>query len=191
MRTNARPKALLAAYKEEPLYVDLRYARNEEDLSLANTEYKQRVVPVAAKLHGKTPADLASDEAREHERTVRIRNTVVVALTGLTLIACAAAWFAIDRAEVARNEAEAADRERRAAVLARKATERELLRAQGAELRAMIQRIRREEFDVARLVPEVAQPFWEGLVKSQPILKDDTTPAEVQTAVLSLFSSAL
>jgi len=49
-----------------------------------------------------------------------------------------------------------------------------------------LQQIRLEEFDVARLVPEVAQPFWEGLVKSQPILKDDATPAEVQTAVLSL-----
>lgn len=312
-RTTALPDVLLSAYDEEPLYVDLRYVRNEVDLSLANPEYKQRLVPIAAKLHGRTPADLVSDEAREHKRTVRIRNTVIVALTLLTLSAGAAAWVAVDRAEEARNEAEAADRERQAAVQARKAAERELLRAQGAELRAMIQRldvlaaqpvaksdarrqdklrlerkqieqelktvtaqhqkklgeaigfrgdfgflarfeghvrsvrffgmgvhiapatdlalakpdvirsryafiltpdeleavlgvvglrgdeaekalenspalqrIHLEEFDVARLVPEVAQPFWESLVKSQPILKDVATHAGVQTAVLSL-----
>lgn len=139
--TDAIPSALAHAYRAEPLYVDLRFARTEEDLSLANPEFKRRVIPIAAKLHGKTPADLVSEEAREHRRTMRVRNSAIAALAILAIIAGLAAVVATYQAKEARLQAEEAQRQRRVAEEARDATERELLRAQGAELRAMLQRL--------------------------------------------------
>ena len=133
-RTDAIPNTLAGAYRAEPLYVDLRFARSEDDLSFANPEFKQRIVPIAAKLHGKSPADLVSEEAREHRRTKRVRNSAIAALAILATIAVLAAV-------VATRQAAEAERQRRVAVEAREATERELLRAQGAELRAMLQRL--------------------------------------------------
>ncbi len=139
--SDAIPRMLADAYNVEPLYVDLRFARTEDDLSLANPEFKRRIVPIAAKLHGKTPADLVSEEAREHRRTKRVRNSAIATLALLAAIAVLAAVVATRQAKEARLQAEEAKRQRRVAVEAREATERELLRAQGAELRAVLQRL--------------------------------------------------
>jgi hypothetical protein len=133
-RTDAIPPQLVEAYREEPLYGDLRFARSEIDLSLQNAEFKRRVVPIAAKLHGKTPAELVSDELREHRRTLRIRNSAIAVLILLLILAVAGAY-------VATRQAAEADRQRRSAVAEREASERELLRAKAGELRALIQRI--------------------------------------------------
>jgi hypothetical protein len=132
--TDALPPQLTEAYREEPLYGDLRFARTEVDLSLQNAEFKRRVVPIAAKLHGKTPAELVSDEVREHRRTLRIRNSAIAALVVLSICAASGAY-------VATRQAAEADRQRRSAVAAREASERELLRAKAGELRALIQRV--------------------------------------------------
>jgi hypothetical protein len=140
-QTDAIPASLAGAYQAEPLYVDLRFARTQEDLSIANPEFKRRIVPIAAKLHGKTPADLVSEEAREHRRTKRVRNSAIFALTILAVVAVLAAVAAMRQAKEARLQAQKAEHQRRAAEAARDATERELLRAQGAELRAILQRL--------------------------------------------------
>lgn len=133
-RTDAIPPQLVEAYREEPLYGDLRFARTATDLSLQNAEFKRRVVPIAAKLHGKTPAELVSDEVREHRRTMRIRNSAIAALVVLSILAVAGAF-------VATRQAAEAERQRRAAVAALERSERELLRAKAGELHAMIQRV--------------------------------------------------
>jgi hypothetical protein len=132
--TDAIPPQLIEVYREEPLYGDLRFARTQIDLSLQNPEFKRHVVPIAAKLHGKTPAELVSDEVREHRRTLRIRNSAVIALVVLLILAGSAAW-------VAYRMATEAERQRSEAVKERDASERELLRAKAAELRALIQRV--------------------------------------------------
>ncbi|MCG6907434.1 MAG: TIR domain-containing protein [Desulfobacteraceae bacterium] len=146
--TTAIPPELVAAYREEPLYGDLRFARTEADLSLQNTEFKRRVVPIAAKLHGKTPAELVSDEVREHRRTLRIRNSAITALVVLSILAVSGAF-------VATRQAAEAERQRRSAVAAREVSERERLRAQSGELRALIQRI---DVMIGRFDPDAEAP---------------------------------
>jgi GH24 family phage-related lysozyme (muramidase) len=126
-RTTDLPPQLLAAYRQEPLYVDLRSARDDVDLSLQNADFKQRVVPLAARLHGKTPAELVGDEVREHRRTLRIRNAAVSTHVALSILAASAAYVA--------------ERHRRSAVEAREASEREAVHARAGELRAMLQRV--------------------------------------------------
>ncbi|SEB24323.1 glycoside hydrolase family protein [Variovorax sp. YR216] len=52
--------------------------------------------------------------------------------------------------------------------------------------RAVLDRIRLEPAEVARLVPEATEPWWQTLLKRYPTLNEPTTPASVHTAVLSL-----
>jgi hypothetical protein len=143
-RTDTLPPALVSAYQMEPLYADLRAAHSDVDLSLQNPDFKRRVLPIAARLHGKSPADLAGDEVREHRRTQRIRNAAISGLIALSLLAATGAYVAI-------RQAQEAERQRRSAVEAKEATERELLRAQIGELRALVQHI-----DVMLARPESA-----------------------------------
>lgn len=50
----------------------------------------------------------------------------------------------------------------------------------------ILTRIRIERADVARLVPEILEKWWRGLVDTYPILGAPDTPGAVQTAILSL-----
>src|SRR5262245_18816420 len=143
-RSDAIPPPQVSAYRTEPLYADLRSAHTDVDLSLQNPDFKRRILPIAAKLHGKTPADLAGDEVREHRRTQRIRNAAITSLVALSLLAATGAYIAF-------RQAQEAERQRRSAVEAKEATERELLRAQIGELRALVQHI-----DVMLARPESA-----------------------------------
>jgi hypothetical protein len=46
-------------------------------------------------------------------------------------------------------------------------------------------RIHLKSTDVARLIPEAAEPIWTRLLQVHPVLKEDATPASVHTALLS------
>lgn len=66
--TTALPHELESAFEEEPRYIDLRWARNEDDLALAHPRFKESVAELAAPLH-KVPKDqLLSDEVRERRK---------------------------------------------------------------------------------------------------------------------------
>ena len=54
------------------------------------------------------------------------------------------------------------------------------------EHRPTLERIRLKPTDVAQLVPEAAESWWRKLLRMYPGLAKDSTPAAVQTALLSL-----
>ena len=56
--------------------------------------------------------------------------------------------------------------------------------------KVILERIHLKPDDVARLVPEAAQPTWELLLNGLPVLKEDSTPPSVHTALLSLAFNA-
>jgi hypothetical protein len=51
--------------------------------------------------------------------------------------------------------------------------------------RLILERIRLKPADVAQLVPEAVEPWWNMLVRKYPEIAKDSTPACVQTALLS------
>ena len=52
-RTSALPRNLTEVFTDEPLFLDLRWARKSEDLSLNNPGFRENIASLAATLHGR------------------------------------------------------------------------------------------------------------------------------------------
>lgn len=87
-KTDALPNAMQGKFKNEPLHVDLRWARSENNLSLRHSQFRGAVLKIAAKLHGKKPEDMDSGEVRQHR--IMMRTVWAVATVGLLMIAAVA-----------------------------------------------------------------------------------------------------
>ena len=111
-RTTALPESLAGAFQEEPRYIDLRWARSADDLSLSHPQFRDVVAELAAPLHGRPKDEIAGEEVRQHRRTMRIARAAAIALASLTVLAVAFAFFAVDQRDQARaNERAAVARE--------------------------------------------------------------------------------
>jgi WD40 repeat protein len=86
-RTTAISDVLKGAFEQEPRWVDLRWARTRDHLALSHPRFRDAVAEFAAPLHGKPKQELASDEVREHRRTIRVARTATAALFALTATA--------------------------------------------------------------------------------------------------------
>jgi WD40 repeat protein len=101
LTSDAVPARLLSAFGEEPLYVDMRWARDATNLSLHDPRFLNQVADLAAPLHRKPKAELASTEVREHRRTVRVAWSAGIALLALTVTAAGLAVLAETQRRVA------------------------------------------------------------------------------------------
>jgi MTH538 TIR-like domain (DUF1863)/WD domain, G-beta repeat len=91
------PLALLGAWSDEPLWVDMRWAANEPHLSLRHTRFRDAALTLAARLQGRPKDELDSAEIREHRRFVTALWVAGVAFNVLLLAAAAAWWQARDQ----------------------------------------------------------------------------------------------
>ena len=66
-RTTAVPSALGAQFADEPLYVDLRWARSAENLNLRHSQFRAAILDIAAPLHGTAKDELDSEDVRQHK----------------------------------------------------------------------------------------------------------------------------
>ena len=94
-------------FNDEPLWVDLRWARNEENLSLRHTQFRSAVLDIAAPLYGRAKDELDGEDVREHRRTRRIAWMAGLMLLILTAGAVAAAFYEFKQ----RSKAIASERE--------------------------------------------------------------------------------
>jgi len=74
------PPALRSWTGAEPLWVDLRWAREEQDLSMRNPRFRDAVGDLAAPLHGKPKDELIGEDISQHRRTVRLARAAVALL---------------------------------------------------------------------------------------------------------------
>ena len=108
-RTTALPGGLMNVIRQEPMYLDLRWARSIGDLSLRNPRFREAVAELAAPLHGRSKDALIGEDIRQHRRTLRLAWSVGVGLVLLTVTSAAAGWTAVqqrNRATHARSESE-------------------------------------------------------------------------------------
>lgn len=103
-KTTAIPKELSGCFKNEPLFVDFRDQRSPENLTLENQQFKEKVVLLAATLHGKSVGDLIGEDLRQHKKTLRIRNSAIAILTTLLIGATTLAFYALDQKQQAEEE---------------------------------------------------------------------------------------
>lgn len=99
--TTALPKELSGTFKGEPFYIDFRDAGPEETQNLDNPNFKNRLVLLAATLHGKSIGDMVGEAAKQHKRTLRIRNAAIAVLSALLLISVFATINAINQRNTA------------------------------------------------------------------------------------------
>ena len=146
-RTSALPPGLRGAFDEEPRHVDFRWARDADDLSLSHPRFREAVADLAAPLHGLPKDELASEEVRQHRRTVRIARGAVLLLATLTATALALAVFALAQ------RSEAIGQRREAVQQAKTAKSRELAAESSAQLPYDTERALLLGIDAARTKP--------------------------------------
>ncbi len=84
--TTALPKAIAGRIPSEPIWVDLRWAKKDFELSLRNPEFQTATARIAAPVRGVDLETLISEEHRQHKLTMRWAYGAVITLI-LLLIA--------------------------------------------------------------------------------------------------------
>ncbi|MEZ7126803.1 TIR domain-containing protein [Nonomuraea sp. AD125B] len=100
-RSSALPPALRDVHPHQPLWVDLRWAAEEDQRDLRNERFRGCLVQLAAPLHGRDPDELDGEDVRQHRKTRRVTAAAVTALAVLAASTAAAAVIAALRAEEA------------------------------------------------------------------------------------------
>ena len=107
---SAVPEALLGVLSEEPRSVDLRFARDDEQLDLKNPRFSAAVADIASALHGVPKDELESEEVRQHRRVVRLSWSAVGLLVLMIVATSAAAIYAVGQQREAESLALLAER---------------------------------------------------------------------------------
>jgi WD40 repeat protein len=113
--STALPPNLLGVFEQEPLWVDLRWARDSQQVSLRHPAFRDAVAQVAAPLHGIDKERLVGEDLRQQRNVVRWRTGAIAALALLTVLAVGAATVAVDQRNTARAERDVANSRRLAA----------------------------------------------------------------------------
>lgn len=84
--TTAFPKLQRKVFDDLPLYLDLRWARKDEHLSLRNPDFRAAVANLSSTLRG-IPLDvLTGKDVLEHKKTMRLAWSAVSGLSVLTVV---------------------------------------------------------------------------------------------------------
>jgi len=122
-RTAVLSSALRGRFRDEPLHVDLRWARSEPNLSLRHSRFREAVLDIAAPLHGRSKDELDGEDVRQQRRAVLLAWAGGIALTLLTVAAVTSAVSAVRQSRVAEERRREADEARNAETAQRKLAE--------------------------------------------------------------------
>ena len=106
---DAVPATLHGAFSDEPRWVDLRFARTDEQLDLKNPQFSAAVADVASAIRGVPKDELASEEVRQHRRTLRTAWAAGAMLAVLAVVAVGASILSAQNAAEADRQAVRAD----------------------------------------------------------------------------------
>ncbi|MDI6101651.1 TIR domain-containing protein [Actinoplanes sp. NEAU-A12] len=117
--STAVPPALRGVFDEEPLHLDLRWARDDQHLSLRHSRFRDAIAQLAAPMHGVSKDDLEGEDVRQHRRAGRLRLAAVSSLALLALLASVTGVFAVQNAARANASAIEARRQQQEASVQR------------------------------------------------------------------------
>ena len=103
-RSSALPEVLRGCFAQEPLWVDLCWARAEAHLSPRDPRFRDCVADLAAPLHGCPKDELIGEDIRNHRRAIRLARGAAVALALLAAAAVVAAVVAVGQRNAARHQ---------------------------------------------------------------------------------------
>ena len=106
--TSALPADLRRRFEQEPLWVDLRWAKGQDQLSLHHSQFRAAVLDLAAPLLGRPKDELDGEDVRRLRTARRLAGGTIITLSLLLLMAIIASWqFLIARGNAIRNESTA------------------------------------------------------------------------------------
>jgi flagellar biosynthesis GTPase FlhF len=122
--STAVPGALRGVFAEEPLYLDLRWARDDLHLSLRHARFRDSIAQLAAPMHGVSKDELESEDVRQHRRARRLWSAATATLVVLTLVASMTGMMAVRNAGLANASAVEARKQQQIASEQRGSAER-------------------------------------------------------------------
>ncbi|MEU4162125.1 TIR domain-containing protein [Actinoplanes sp. NPDC026670] len=122
--STAVPDALRGVFAEEPLFLDLRWARGSEHLSLQHSRFRDAIAQLAAPMHGVSKDELEGEDVRHHRRARRLGSGALAMLVVLTLLAMLTSVSSVRNAERATAAAAEALRQQEVAEVQRGSAER-------------------------------------------------------------------
>jgi WD40 repeat protein len=108
-KTTALPRCLQGRFEAEPRWVDFRWVRTQEHLSLNDPRFRDGVAELAAPLHGRVKDELFGEDVRQHRRTKMLARSAIAMVTTLAIIASSAALVAARNGQEARRERDRAE----------------------------------------------------------------------------------
>ncbi|BCJ47266.1 hypothetical protein GCM10010168_71450 [Actinoplanes ianthinogenes] len=137
--STAVPEALRGVFAEEPLYLDLRWARDDLQLNLQHIRFRDAIAQLAAPMHGVSKDELEGEDVRQHRRARRLSAVAVATLVLLTLVASLTGVVAVRNAERANAAAVEATRQEVVASQQRDTAERATEESQRQQENARVQ----------------------------------------------------
>ena len=191
---DAVPAALRGVFSEEPRWVDLRWAKDEDQLDLQDPRFADAVADIGSAIRGVPKDELASEEVRQHRRTVRTAWAAGVGLVALAMIAglfgvasSRNASEAVLQAELAAQNALEAEAARDTADenAAEAATQRDLATAESDRANAAARLARSRELSGAALsvVEEDPELATRLVVYAASLVEEQEQPAAVVDAM--------
>jgi WD40 repeat protein len=95
--TSALPDDLRGKFKQEPLYVNLRWAKGQEQLSLRHSQFRSATLDIAAPLLGKPKDELDGEDVRRYRGARRLARGGIAILIILLLLSIFASWYALNQ----------------------------------------------------------------------------------------------
>ncbi|MGA2075907.1 MAG: hypothetical protein ABSH52_20655 [Terriglobia bacterium] len=94
IQENLLPPPLMHQLPEEPLYLDLRWLKSDEQLSARNPRFLEEIAGLSATLTGRPKDELIGTDVREHRRVRRLAWSAAILLALLTVASLMAALIA-------------------------------------------------------------------------------------------------
>jgi WD40 repeat protein len=162
-RTTALPDCLRGRFAEQPLYVDMTWARGDDQLTLRFPRFRDAILDLAAPLHGKAKDELDGDDLREHRKTRRLATSAIVLLAALSISLGLAAVYATRQRNEALTQSRIANEQRRVADDQRAAAEAQRRVAETRRQEAEAQRRRAEDERAIALSRQLAAQAVGGM----------------------------
>ena len=102
------PPGLRDWFPGEPLWVDLRWARDDTDVSMRNPRFRDCVGELAAPMHGLPKDELIGEDISQHRRTLRLARGAVALLAVLLALAVVGGIVALIQRNQAKEQAQIA-----------------------------------------------------------------------------------
>lgn len=184
-RTDALPACLRGRFDEEPLWLDARWARGVENLSIRDARFHELVAEISAIVRGISKEQLFGEDVRQHRKLRTLQRAAVASLAVLTIIAGAAALTAFQQRNSAVANANRAEIASKQALDNQGLAEANAARALANEREAVRQQTLAEE---RRIAAEGAQAEAERQ-RAQAVLQRNRAESRA-LASLSLLSLA-